>query len=201
MRIFATILFAAATLAAQTAASLQAESIARQRASAQKQMGATASSGFFVLPPPARLGATIFASAPLNADCEPLPAADVNRLVANAAQRENLDENLLRGVMSQESGFRPCAVSPKGALGLMQLMPSTVRQFDVRDPFDPAQNVEAGARFLKDLLGRYNGDLTLVLGAYNAGPARVDAAAGVPPIPETQDYIRKILSVLPTIGK
>jgi soluble lytic murein transglycosylase-like protein len=82
-------------------------------------------------------------------------------------------------------------------MGLMQLMPATASQFGVPNPFDPAGNVEAGATFLKQLLERYGGDLTLALGAYNAGPAKVDAAAGVPKIPETQEYIRRILSTLP----
>ena len=199
MRVWA-IFFVVVTAAAQTTAQLQEESIAKQRASIQKQLSAAPSNGFFVLPPPARMGATVFAAAPLNADCDPLPAAEIDRLVAGAATRASLDENVLRGVMSQESGFRPCAVSPKGAMGLMQLMPATARQFDVKDPFDPGQNVDAGARFLKELLGRYSGDLTLALGAYNAGPAKVDAAGGVPPISETQEYIKKILSVLP-IGR
>jgi len=82
-------------------------------------------------------------------------------------------------------------------MGLMQLMPDTASQFGVPNPFDPAGNVEAGASFLKQLLLHYGGDLTLALGAYNAGPAKVDAAAGVPKIPETQEYIRRILSTLP----
>jgi soluble lytic murein transglycosylase-like protein len=79
----------------------------------------------------------------------------------------------------------------------MQLMPATASQFGVPNPFDPADNVEGGARFLKQLMVRYGGDLTLALGAYNAGPAKVDAAAGIPNIPETQDYVKQILGALP----
>jgi soluble lytic murein transglycosylase-like protein len=176
---------------------IQEESIAKQRAAIQKQVGGPASTGFFVLPAPATLGATVFADAPAGADCDPLPAPEIDRLVGSAAKRESLDENVLRGVISQESAFRPCAVSPKGAMGLMQLMPGTAQQLDVKNPFDPEQNVNAGARYLKELLTKYGGDMTLALGAYNAGPAKVDAAGGVPPITETQEYIRRILSVLP----
>ena len=89
-----------------------------------------------------------------------------------AARRQDLDEEVLRGVIQQESAFRPCAVSPKGAMGLMQLMPATASQLGVPNPFDPAANVDAGARFLKELLTRYGGDLPLALGAYNAGRPR-----------------------------
>jgi soluble lytic murein transglycosylase-like protein len=171
-------------------------SVARQRASVAKQAGQAEAGGFFVLPPPARLGATVAAIAPF-ADCDPLPAAQVDSLVQKSAKSQDLDEQVLRGVMQQESAFRPCAVSPKGAMGLMQLMPATANQFGVPDPFDPAGNVEAGAAFLKQLLVRYGGDLNLDLGAYNAGPAKVDAAAGVPKIPETQDYVNRVLSTVP----
>jgi soluble lytic murein transglycosylase-like protein len=99
--------------------------------------------------------------------------------------------------MKQESGFRPCAVSPKGAIGLMQIMPATAAQFNVKNPFNPKENVDVGARLLKELLGRYNGNLAFALGAYNAGPSRVDEAGGVPNIPETTDYVERILSSLP----
>ena len=206
--------FAAAALAAQTPADARAamdaavakqraaaaavqESLARQRSSLEKQTGQAARGGFFVLPPPARLGATAAAPAMAAADCEPLPPSEVDALVERAAKQQNLDEAVLHGVIQQESAFRPCAVSPKGAMGLMQLMPATASQFGVPNPFDPADNVEGGARFLKQLMVRYGGDLTLALGAYNAGPAKVDAAAGIPNIPETQDYVKQILGALP----
>src|SRR5205085_361018 len=98
----------------------------------------------------------------------------------------------------QESGSRPCAVSAKGAQGLMQLMPATSQQFGVADPFDARQNIQAGAKFLKQLLTRYGGDVTKALAAYNAGPGRVDQAGGaVPGIPETIHYVSSILSSLP----
>ena len=180
------------------AAAMQ-ESLARQRAALQKQTGQPRSGGFFLLAPPATMGANTPAPpiAPAVPDCEPLPPSEVDSLVEQAAKREDLDQALLRGVMQQESGFRPCAVSPKGAMGLMQLMPATAVQFDVPNPFDPSANLEAGAKFLKDLLVRYGGDVPRALGAYNAGSSRVDAAAGVPEIPETQDYVNRILSLLP----
>lgn len=131
------------------------------------------------------------ASSP-SASCDPLPAADVDRLAGTAAQTHGIEPDLLKAVMRQESGFRPCAVSPKGAMGLMQLMPATAGQFQVADPFDPAANIDAGARYLKQLLDRYGGDLKRALSAYNAGPARVDKQ-GVPAIAETQEYLRRIL--------
>jgi soluble lytic murein transglycosylase-like protein len=136
------------------------------------------------------------AAAFAGADCEPLPASEVDALVEKAAKRQDLDQAVLRGVMRQESAFRPCAVSPKGAMGLMQLMPATASRLGVPNPFDTAANVDAGAKLLRELLMRYGGDLSLTLSAYNAGSAEVDAAAGVPEIPETQDYVKRVLSTL-----
>jgi soluble lytic murein transglycosylase-like protein len=187
-----------------TPAEAMEASLARQRAAIVKQTGAaakqsaasTTTDSFFVLPPPARLGATVPAPAP-SADCDPLPQSDVDALIRNSAKSHDVDEDLLRSVMQQESAFRPCAVSPKGALGLMQLMPATATQFGATDPFDPARNVDAGAAFLKQLLERYGGNLNLALGAYNAGPAKVDGAADVPAIPETKDFIQRVLSAMP----
>lgn len=128
--------------------------------------------------------------------CPRLPEVDAGAIVAAAAARERLSPDLLRAVIERESGFRPCAVSPKGAMGLMQLMPATVSDLGVRDAFDPVENAGSGARFLAGLLSRYGGDLELALGAYNAGPARVDAEGGVPDIPETRQYVQAILERL-----
>lgn len=128
--------------------------------------------------------------------CEPLSPEVWNPLVSAAAEQEGLSAELLAAVIRQESAFRPCAVSPKGAMGLMQLMPATAQLLGVKDPFDPKENVDAGAKFLKMLLSRYGGNLALALGAYNAGPGRVDAAGGVPPIAETRDYVTDILTRL-----
>jgi soluble lytic murein transglycosylase-like protein len=133
----------------------------------------------------------------LSSDCDPLPDIELTPLIQQTAQREGVDASLLRAVARQESGFRSCAVSPKGAMGLMQLMPSTAQELGVRDPFDPAENLSSGARLLKQLLDRFGGDTALALGAYNAGPGRVEQSGGVPPIPETIRYVQQILSKLP----
>ncbi len=111
-----------------------------------------------------------------------------------AEERNDLPSGLLSAVARQESGLYPCAVSRAGAAGLMQLMPATAAQFGVGDPFDPWQSLQGGGQFLKQLLGRYDGDLRLALGAYNAGPARVDFFGGVPPFPETQNYVESVMS-------
>lgn len=132
----------------------------------------------------------------LGGDCSPLPEIELTPLIQQAAQHEQLDAGLLRAVAQQESGFRSCAVSAKGAMGLMQLMPATAQELGVRDPFDPAQNLLSGARLLKQLLARYDGNTALALGAYNAGAERVDQAGGVPQIPETIRYVQQILSRL-----
>ena len=189
--------------------SLELQQISIQQQVPQERVG----DGFFQLSPPARMGVTAAGPAPqitpiapigsvlpvAYTDCDPLPADQVSSLVDTAATRENLDSNLLRSMIRQESGFKPCAISPKGAQGLMQLMPATALQFGVVDPFDPVQNVDGGARLLRQLLNRYNGDLGKALGAYNAGPSRVDAVNGIPQIPETQDYVKQILSFMPLI--
>jgi soluble lytic murein transglycosylase-like protein len=183
-------------------------SLAKQRSSVQKQLGQGESVGFFVLPPPARMGLmpppplpvptpAAPATSATSTDCGTLPRLQVERLVGDAAKHVGIDEALLRAVMKEESAFQPCAVSPKGAMGLMQLMPATAQQFGVTDPFDPIDNIEAGAKLLKTLMTRYDGDLNRVLGAYNAGAARVDSAGGVPEIPETLNYVHRILSFLP----
>ena len=170
-------------------------SLEKQRQSLPRQVQQPTVDSFFLLPPPAAAEATVYAPSPI--DCDPVPVSQIESLIAGAAQREGLQPDLLRGVMKQESGFRSCAVSPKGAIGLMQIMPATAAQFNVRDPFNPKENVDVGARLLKELLGRYNGNLAFALGAYNAGPSRVDEAGGVPNIPETTDYVERILSSLP----
>jgi hypothetical protein len=128
--------------------------------------------------------------------CDSLPEANIDNLVNEAAERSSVSPELIRSVMKQESGFRPCAVSPKGAIGLMQLLPATASDLGVKDPFDPEANVLGGTRFLKQLIDRYGGNLSLTLGAYNAGPGRVDAAMKVPMIPETLNYVDSILSGL-----
>ena len=115
----------------------------------------------------------------------PLELADA------AADRYGLPRALVRSVMAAESGFEPLAISPKGAIGLMQLMPGTAQVLGA-DPHDPAQNVDAGTRYLRDLLEKYNYGLRHALAAYNAGPGAVDKYNGVPPYRETIDYISRI---------
>jgi soluble lytic murein transglycosylase-like protein len=133
----------------------------------------------------------------LSAACDPMPQAELTPLIQQAAQKEGLEEGLLRAVAEQESGFRACAVSPKGAMGLMQLMPGTAEELGVRDPFDPQENLFSGARYLKQLLTRFGGNAALALAAYNAGADRVEESGGVPQIPETIHYVQDILDKLP----
>jgi soluble lytic murein transglycosylase-like protein len=128
--------------------------------------------------------------------CPALNNSRVNELVEAAARRQSLDPALLRAVMRQESAFNPCAVSIKGALGLMQLMPATARELHVADVFNPEQNIRAGAAYLKQLLDRYSGDLRLALVGYNAGPGRADQPVGAPYPIETQNYVANILAEL-----
>jgi hypothetical protein len=118
---------------------------------------------------------------------------DVRELAAAAAQRHGLDPGLVLAVVSVESGFRPQAVSPKGAQGLMQLMPRTASELGVTDAFDPAQNLDGGVRHLGSLLALYDGDVRRALAAYNAGQGAVARHNGVPPYAETRAYVEKVL--------
>jgi soluble lytic murein transglycosylase-like protein len=118
---------------------------------------------------------------------------DLPALAEAAARRHALDPELVRAVVAVESDFRADAVSPKGAQGLMQLMPATARALGVKDAFDPAQNLDGGARHLRALIDQYGGDIKLALAAYNAGAGAVARHGGVPPYPETREYVRKVL--------
>jgi hypothetical protein len=120
---------------------------------------------------------------------------DIDAAIDAAAARHHVDPSLVRSVVKVESNFNPNAVSRKGAMGLMQLMPSTARSLNVSNPFDPAQNVDAGVRHLRKLLDSYGGNVRLSLAAYNAGAGAVARSAGVPHFRETQDYVRRITNL------
>ena len=141
-------------------------------------------------------GATFIPEDPPEPACSPVGDPVIAPLIESAAQAHGLAPSLIRAVIEQESAFKPCAVSRKGALGLMQLMPATAEQFGLRDVFDPKENIDTGAKYLKQLLDKYGGDLAKALGAYNAGPTTVDQAGGTPDIPETQEYVSAIMKKL-----
>lgn len=127
----------------------------------------------------------------------PAPAGDAPNVpfaaqIHFAATQNGLDDRLVSSIIAAESNFNARAMSSKNAMGLMQLMPRTAADFAVRNPFDPAQNIDAGTRYLKQLLDKYRGNVTLALAAYNAGPGVVAQYRGVPPFPETHAYIRRV---------
>jgi soluble lytic murein transglycosylase-like protein len=190
VRFFLLTLFAVSAFA-QTQASLEKQRISvRLQASQAKPLP---ESSFFTIPfpDPPRV-----AQVAAITDCEALPDEQLSSLINDAAQREKLEPKLVRALIHQESGGRPCAVSPKGAQGLMQIMPATAETLQIANPFDPKQNVAAGTKFLKQLLTKYSGDVALALGAYNAGSGRVDKDGGVPEIPETKSYVANILAAM-----
>lgn len=168
------------------------ESLAKQRVAAMQQVTAvmgkapTPAASFFTVP-------WVETPVPFSQPpCDPLPAAELDKLVEAGVQQEGVKGELIRAVIAQESGGRPCAVSWKGAQGLMQLMPATSAELGVKDPFDPRQNVSAGTKLLKQLMTKYKDDVSLALAAYNAGEARVDRDGAVPQIGETQNYVHQI---------
>jgi soluble lytic murein transglycosylase len=114
-------------------------------------------------------------------------------LILTASGRHNIDAHLIRAVIKAESDFNSSARSHKGAMGLMQLMPDTARLYNVSDAYDPGENVEGGARHLRMLLDRYQGDVELSLAAYNAGSGAVEKHGGIPPFVETREYVRRVL--------
>jgi soluble lytic murein transglycosylase-like protein len=133
------------------------------------------------------------ATAPLQPPPPAPPSVDVSQVVSAASDRYRLDPDLINSVIRAESGFKVHAVSPKGAQGLMQLMPGTASKLGVPNAFDPEANVDGGTRYLRELLERYNFDLIKALAAYNAGPQRVEQYRGVPPYLETRKYVASIV--------
>jgi len=125
-----------------------------------------------------------------------ISAAQIDRYIDEAAARHHVDPNLVRALVKVESNFNPRAVSSKGAMGLMQLMPETARMYAVSNPFDAAQNVDAGVRHLKGLLESFNGDVRLSLAAYNAGQGAVERNRGIPPYTETRNYVKRITNLM-----
>jgi soluble lytic murein transglycosylase-like protein len=169
------------------------------KASVAKQLAATAAQREAVRQQAAAAGAWLAPWGPaglMQPLCDPIADPVVAPLIEGAAKAHDLQPKLIRAVIEQESGFRPCAVSATGAEGLMQLMPDTAEQLGVSDPFDAGQNIEAGAKYLKDLIDKFKGDLAQALGAYNAGPGAADKAGGIPEIPETRNYVDAILKEL-----
>jgi soluble lytic murein transglycosylase-like protein len=150
-----------------------------------------------------RTGGSSMYRAPAQARARPLPGESVSRKLERfkdhvrlAAQKYRLPEKLLLAVMAVESNYDPRALSEKGAMGLMQLMPGTAKDMYVADAWDPEQNIEGGARYLRVLANQYEGDPVQVLAAYNAGPEAVRRAGGaVPNIPETREYVRKVVEL------
>jgi soluble lytic murein transglycosylase-like protein len=120
-------------------------------------------------------------------------SAKFDDVIKRAQEKHGVDFSLIKAVIKVESGFNPDAVSKKGAKGLMQIMPANFRTLSVQDPFDPRQNIMAGTLYLRKLFKRYSNQLPLVLAAYNAGPDAVDRYKRIPPFPETQNYVRKVM--------
>jgi soluble lytic murein transglycosylase-like protein len=182
----------AATVAEHHAGSVEAMrlSIDKQKAAVRLQVGeGGVSSSFFTTP------WTTPQVIVLPPQCAPIAESDLTPMVSEAALAQDVSPGLIRAVIRQESAFFPCAISGRGAVGLMQLMPDIAQHFG-SDPFDAKQNVQAGSKYLKQLLTRYEGDTRLALAAYNAGADRVDAAGGIPAIPETAAYVEAILKEL-----
>jgi len=144
-------------------------------------------------PPPPAPPLSFPSTAPSRAVVPPPPAVDLNQVVNSASDTYHLDPDLVNSVIRAESGFNAHAVSPKGARGLMQLMPPTANALGVNNAFNPQENVGGGSKYLRELLERYNFDLVKALAAYNAGPERVDRYNGVPPFRETRAYVTRII--------
>jgi soluble lytic murein transglycosylase-like protein len=121
-------------------------------------------------------------------------SSNYHSIVDEKSRKHNVDPQLVKAVISAESGWNPSAISPKGAVGIMQLMPKTASDMGVGNRFNIEQNIEGGVKYLRHLLDKFNGNMMLALAAYNAGPARVEKVKGVPSIPETVNYVKRVMN-------
>jgi len=141
---------------------------------------------------PAKVERAASPRAPAKVSSKVQPTAEITSLVDQAASRLQVDPQLVHAIIKVESEYNPHAVSRKGAMGLMQLIPETAQQLGVANPFNPKQNIEGGVAHLKHLLDHFGGDLPLSIAAYNAGEGAVERSGGIPAFAETQDYVRKV---------
>ncbi len=144
--------------------------------------------------PQINLTSALQEAAAIQSNTQNATKSQILNVVNQIAEKHGVDEKLVQALIKQESGFNPKAKSKAGAMGLMQLMPSTAKNLGVQDPYNIVQNVEGGVKYLKSMLNKYNGNVILALAAYNAGPGAVDKYDGVPPYKETQNYVRNILA-------
>ena len=207
MRLLAIAVVALAGGAAQDSLSRQLAAVSRQRqamktpASLQRQQASVSRQHALAVTSYVEESAAVelsdavpWKTASMDPTCSSLEVQEARDRFRSEEERDSLPPGLLEAVARQESALYPCAVSRAGAMGLMQLMPATALQFGVDNPLDPWQSLQGGGQFLKLLLDRYGGDLPLALGAYNAGPSRVDFYGAIPPIPETQNYVDSVLT-------
>jgi len=197
MIIRATFLFSAATAGLLGLSSKAAAQITSVTAGDGRRMFVNADPPALVKLTPAKPPASIYMPGEISFLGQSRPAVSIDRdgvekMVREAAERHRVDPALVRAVIETESNWNPSARSRKGAMGLMQLIPTTAQRFGVNDAFNPKQNVDAGVRYLKMLLERYNGNLDLALAAYNAGEGAVDRAHGVPSYRETRNYVQRV---------